>query len=65
MKASEMLRKWLTDHGIPQCAFARSVEVDRSTVTLWLKGARCPWKKHAIKIQNATGGAIDAKLWQA
>lgn len=65
MPPSNMLRNWLIEHNIPQTTFARALEVDRSTVTLWLKGARCPWRKHAKKIQIATGGAIDATLWQA
>lgn len=65
MPPGEMLRKWLTDNNIPQSSLASRLEVDRSTVHLWIKGTRCPWRKHAHKIQIATGGAIDATLWKS
>lgn len=64
MKPEIVLLQWLQDNGVKRCEFASLMDVDRSTVTLWVQGRRRPWRKHAAKIAEATGGAIPAQIWE-
>lgn len=61
LPAARQLRDWIHERGITQTRFARMLELDQSIVSRWLNGTSVPGVKSALKIQRATGIALE--LW--
>ena len=59
--APEMLREWLETEGRKQLWLAAQLPVDRSRISLWVKGKRLPHPVNRRRIQEITG--IPADLW--
>jgi DNA-binding transcriptional regulator YdaS (Cro superfamily) len=55
------LRRWLFDHQMTGLAFAEKVGVSGAAVSQWVNGVRVPSLDLAIKIEDATGGAVKAR----
>lgn len=54
------LADYLTQHGISDAAFARSIGVERQAVWRYRLGVRFPEKPILLKIFEATEGAVTA-----
>jgi DNA-binding transcriptional regulator YdaS (Cro superfamily) len=52
------IQEYLTTEDLSQIALARRLGVSKSTITLLMQGARRPSPSLALKIEQATGGAV-------
>ena len=63
MDAPAKLRSWLRKTRTSQYRLAASMGLTPAIVTLWLRGDRTPTLRHALQIQQASGGAVPAHAW--
>jgi DNA-binding transcriptional regulator YdaS (Cro superfamily) len=52
------IQEYLTTEDLSQIALARRLGVSKSTITLLMQGARRPSPSLALRIEQATGGAV-------
>ena len=55
MSGMKAIHDYLKATGLNQAQFAERINVDRSTVTLWLQGKRTPTDAHLDVISARTG----------
>lgn len=57
------LSEWLQEKGTSQEAFASAVGASQGQISRLLSGARGPGLSLAMKIEEATAGAVPASSW--
>jgi DNA-binding transcriptional regulator YdaS (Cro superfamily) len=57
------LATYLAENGISQKAFAALIGADPSVVSRFVSRAAKPGLELAMKIEDATGGAVSARSW--
>lgn len=59
------LPEYLTKSGLKQAAFAQRIGVTQATVSKLIARTMLPGLELAVKIEDATGGAVKARSWIA
>lgn len=59
------LPEYLTKSGLKQAAFAQRIGVTQATVSKLIARTMLPGLELAVKIEDATGGAVLARSWVA
>jgi transcriptional regulator with XRE-family HTH domain len=59
----EKLKAWITDNNLTQREFAAMVGLSPTAVHQLLRGRNAPSVVAAIKIDDATGGAVPVRSW--
>ena len=63
-RADECLRDWLTTSDFNQSDVAEILEVSRQAVSKWVNYTLTPSERHARELDELSGGAVPATLWQ-
>jgi len=62
---ANLLASYLDASGESDASFARRIRGSRSGVCRYKQGLRKPGRDLALRIEEATGGAVPAKSWAA
>lgn len=58
-----ILQEWLARNAVSYSSFAENLGVSRASVGRWVRGARVPHPRLALRIQEHTRGHVPATIW--
>ena len=61
---ARFLAVWMREHAFPARQFARTLDVEHSTVARWLRGTYRPRIATRARIEKITEGAVPRKAWR-